>query len=218
MLTSVYRVGTAAALVGACAGTLPGASVRAASPAQPPRIVQPGAPGEPTRDIAPSEARDISAVGHTRADVQFMQGMIGHHGQALEMTALVEQHATSQDIRQLARRIEVSQADEIAMMKTWLVERGAAVPDAHAHHGHLMPGMLTSDEMQALRAARGAVFDRLFLEGMIRHHEGALTMVRELFATPRAGQEPAIFAFASDVEADQGMEIRRMRALLKELP
>jgi uncharacterized protein (DUF305 family) len=191
-----------------------------AADAQPPRLVQPGAPGQPTREITPGEATDPSGVRHTAADVRFMQGMIGHHAQALEMTALLPTRTTRADLRALARRIEASQADEMAMMKEWLTQRGEALPDAHAHHGHgaLMPGMLTPDEMQQLRAAQGTAFERLFLEGMIRHHEGALTMVRELFETAGAGQEPELFAFASDVEADQAMEIRRMRALVKELP
>ena len=187
----------------------------------PPPIVQPGAPGERTREITASAATDISGVHHTEADVRFMQGMIGHHAQALEMTALLSSRTTRADLRALARRIEVSQADEIAMMTTWLTRRGAPVPDMHADHAHeaaRMPGMLSAAEMQRLRDARGAAFDRLFLESMIQHHEGALTMVRELFAAPQAGQEPEMFAFVSDVEADQGMEIGRMRALLKELP
>lgn len=188
--------------------------------AQPPRIVQPGAPGQPTREISASDATDASGVRHTAADVRFMQGMLGHHAQALEMTALLPSRTTRDDLRALARRIEASQSDEMAMMREWLAERGEAQPDAHAHHGHgtLMPGMLTPDEMQRLREAQGAAFERLFLDGMIRHHEGALTMVRDLLATPGAGQEPELFAFASDVEADQAMEIRRMRALVKELP
>lgn len=187
--------------------------------AQPPRLVQPGAPGEPTREITAAEATDVSGVRHTAADVRFMQEMIGHHAQAVEMTALVPSRTTRDDVRTLARRIEVTQADEMAMMRAWLSQRGEPLPDAHAHHaGHAaMPGMLTPDEMARLRAASGDEFARLFLQGMMRHHEGALTMVRELLATPGAGQEPALFAFVSDVEADQAMEIRRMRALLKEL-
>jgi uncharacterized protein (DUF305 family) len=159
-------------------------------------------------------------VRHTPADVRFMQGMIGHHAQALEMTALVAARSTRVDLRTLALRIDVSQADEMAMMKEWLTQRGEAVPDGHAHHGHdatLMPGMLTAGQMQQLRESHGAAFETAFLEGMIQHHGGALVMVRDLFETPGAGQEPALFSFASDVEADQAMEIRRMRAQLKEL-
>jgi uncharacterized protein (DUF305 family) len=123
-------------------------------------------------------------------------------------------------MKMLARRIEVSQIDEINMMKDWLKARGEALPDEHAHHAGdhaLMPGMLTQAEMQRLAAAKGEEFDRLFLEGMIKHHQGALTMVQELFATPGAGQDAEIFAFASDVDADQSMEIDRMAAMLAAL-
>lgn len=185
-----------------------------------PRIVQPGAPGEPTRVIDAATATDTSGVRHTAADVAFMQGMIVHHAQALEMTALVPSHTTSPDITRLAERIAASQADEMTMMREWLTRRGAVAGDAHAHHHQhgdgAMPGMLSADEMAQLRAARGTRFDALFLAGMIEHHEGALTMVRTLLAAPGAGQEPELFAFVSDVEADQGMEIRRMRRLLEE--
>jgi uncharacterized protein (DUF305 family) len=135
------------------------------------------------------------------------------------MTALLASRTMSDAMRTLARRIEVSQADEITMMQRWLEARGQEVPGSHAHHmagATLMPGMLTQAEMDRLAAATGAEFDRLFLEGMIKHHEGALVMVKELFATPGAGQESEIFAFASDVDADQRMEIDRMRGMLKE--
>jgi uncharacterized protein (DUF305 family) len=184
-------------------------------------IVQPGAPGRPSRVIDAADAADLSGVRFTPADVRFMQGMIGHHAQALEMTALLPQRTSREDMRLLARRIELSQEDEIEMMRDWLRSRGQPVPDPHAHHAHgaeLMPGMLTSAEMERLRAARGAEFDRLFLQFMIKHHEGALVMVEELFRTPGGGQEPEIFAFASDVDADQRMEIDRMTALLQERP
>jgi uncharacterized protein (DUF305 family) len=149
-----------------------------------------------------------------------MQGMIGHHAQALEMTALLATRSSSGDMRKLAQRIEVSQADEIKMMEDWLKSRGQRLPDPHAHHAQgaaLMPGMLTAEEMSRLAEAKGAAFDRLFLEFMIKHHEGALIMVKELFDTAGAGQESEIFAFASDVDADQRMEIERMGAMLKEL-
>ncbi len=186
--------------------------------AQPPRIVQPGAPGQPTREITPEQAADTSAVRHTAADTRFMQGMIGHHAQALEMAALVESRTKNDALRRLALRIDVSQRDEMAMMREWLTRRGELLPDPHAHHhAHgRMPGMLTAAQMQRLAEATGPAFDRLFLEGMIQHHEGALTMVRELMATRGAGQEPELYDFVSEVEADQGMEIARMRALLKE--
>ena len=153
-----------------------------------------------------------------------MQGMIGHHAQALDMTALVPSRTQRDDIRKLALRIEVSQADEIAMMQHWLEARGQNVPGPHAMHGHgatgvtMMPGMLTADEMARLANANGLEFDRLFLTGMIKHHGGALIMVRDLFATPGAGQEAEMFAFASDVDADQRMEIDRMSLMLQELP
>jgi uncharacterized protein (DUF305 family) len=135
------------------------------------------------------------------------------------MTALLPSRTASADMRKLAQRIEVSQADEIRMMETWLTSRGLPLPDEHAHHmagATLMPGMLTAAEMERLAATTGSEFDRLFLAAMIKHHEGALMMVQELFSTPGAGQESEIFAFASDVDADQRMEIDRMRAMLKE--
>ena len=194
-----------------------GASCRTTGATKGPEIVQPGAPGQPTRAISAEAARDVSHVQFTAADVRFMQGMIGHHQQAIDMTALVPTHTDSADMRKLAQRIEVSQADEITMMQRWLALRRQEVPGVHALHAHgavLMPGMLTQEEMDRLAAARGVEFDRLFLEGMIKHHGGALTMVRDLFAMPGAGQESEIFAFASDVDADQRMEIDRMRAAL----
>jgi uncharacterized protein (DUF305 family) len=188
---------------------------------EPPRtqIVQPGRPGESSRVITAEKATDLSQVGHTDADVRFMQGMISHHAQALDMVALLPSRSTRDEMRLLARRIELSQADEIKMMQQWLQARGQEVPSAHAHHAHgaaLMPGMLTAEEMERLAAAKGSDFDRLFLEFMIKHHEGALVMVEELFSHAGAGQESEIFAFASDVEADQRMEIERMGAMLRE--
>ncbi len=181
-------------------------------------LVQPGAPGQETRVIPVEQAVDTSRVQFTPADVRFMQGMIGHHAQALEMTTLLPTRTSREDMKTLALRIDVSQRDEIDMMRRWLELRGQDVPGPHAHHAtdaKLMPGMLTAADMQRLADAKGVAFDRLFLESMIRHHEGALTMVKELFATPGAGQEPEIFAFASDVDADQRMEILRMGAMLE---
>jgi uncharacterized protein (DUF305 family) len=182
-----------------------------------PSLVQPGAPGQPTRTISAQKASDLSQVQFSAADVQFMQGMIGHHAQALEMAALVPERTLRDDMRLLAKRIEVSQADEIQMMQRWLEARGQQVPGPHAHHasgGPLMPGMLTATEMARLTDARGDAFDRLFLELMIKHHEGALTMVKELYSRPGAGQESEIYAFASDVDGDQRMEIDRMRGMI----
>lgn len=142
-----------------------------------------------------------------------MQGMITHHGQALVMTDLVAERTASEDIRRLARRIDVSQVDEIARMRRWLERRALAVPKGHAH-APLMPGMLTAEELDRLAGATGAEFDRLFLEFMIRHHEGALVMVANLFSTDGGGQEAEIFQFASHVDADQRAEIARMRDML----
>jgi uncharacterized protein (DUF305 family) len=195
-------------------------SAVASAAQQRPPIIQPGAPGEAPKIITPEQATDLSKVRHTDADIMFMQSMIGHHAQALEMTALRPMRSTREEMRLLMLRIELSQADEIKFMESWLKTRGAEVPDAHAHHGdhaELMPGMLTPEEMDRLKAAKGPEFDRLFLEFMIKHHEGALVMVERLFSTPGAGQESEIFAFASDVVDDQRAEIERMAVLLKEL-
>jgi uncharacterized protein (DUF305 family) len=194
----------------------PTASGTSAAPA----IIQPGAPGQENRIISAESSTDLSKVRFTPADARFMQGMIGHHQQALEMVALLPSRTSREDMKMLGKRIELSQQDEIKMMQDWLKGRGQTLPDPHAHHQHgatLMPGMLTMEEMAKLEAATGVEFDRLFLEGMIKHHGGALLMVRDLFATPGAGQDGDIFAFASDVEADQQMEIDRMGALLREL-
>jgi len=196
------------------------ATTPAAPPAQhggPPPIVQPGAPGEESKVISAAAASDLSKVEYTGADIKFMQGMIGHHAQALEMVELLKTRSASEDMKKLGLRIELSQDDEIRMMQHWLEARGQQVPDRMAMHMHgamLMPGMLTPDEMKRLGDSRGAEFDRLFLEGMIKHHGGALTMVRELVDTPGAAQESDVFAFVSDVEADQRMEIDRMGAIL----
>lgn len=186
----------------------------AVRPAGPPGLVQPGAPGVDSRVVSAGTGGEMA---HTDADVAFMQGMIGHHAQALEMTALLYSRSTREDMKLLAKRIDVSQTDEIKMMKTWLADRAEEVPGEHAHHAPgapLMPGMVSPAEMARLASASGVDFDRLFLEFMIKHHEGALSMVRDLFAKAGAGQEAMIFAFASDVEADQAMEIRRMQAML----
>ena len=136
------------------------------------------------------------------------------------MTALIASRTSIAGMKLLGQRIEISQSDEIKMMQRWLEVRGQPAPDIHEHHAPgatLMPGMLTAEEMDRLAAAHGAEFDRLWLEGMIRHHDGALTMVDELFSASGAGQESEIFAFASDVVADQKAEIDRMGAMLEEL-
>ena len=210
-----YRI--AAILLTAAAG----ASCRsAASAVAKPPLVQPGAPGQPSRVIAAAQASDLSQVQYTGADIKFMQGMIGHHAQAVEMVALVPSRTASDGVRKLAQRIDVSQQDEMKMMREWLLARRQQIPDPRMHHmmgATLMPGMLTPEEMTALAAAKGTGFDRLFLEGMIKHHAGAIAMVRQLFATEGAGQTPEIFSYASDVDADQRMEIDRMGSMLKEL-
>ena len=183
------------------------------------RILQPGAPGQDTKTISTAQATDLSKVGATAADIKFMQGMIGHHAQAVEMVDLLMTNSNSNAMKNLALRIKVSQDDEMNMMRKYLADHGAAVPGPHSHHepGGFMPGMLTPEEMTQLGNAKGVEFDRLFLMGMIKHHGGAITMVEELFKTPGAAQEGGIFAFASDVDADQRMEIDRMGAMLKEL-
>ncbi len=170
--------------------------------------------------VTADTAADLSRVQATAADVKFMQGMIHHHAQALDMTDLLAARTQSEDMKKLALRISLSQTDEIKMMRHWLEVRGQEAPDEHAHHmpaAPMMSGMLTPEEMNRLAAVKGRDFDRLFLEGMIKHHAGALTMVQELFATPGAGQDSEIFAFASDVDADQRMEIDRMGTMLGEL-
>jgi uncharacterized protein (DUF305 family) len=190
------------------------------APGGEPQLVQPGRPGEASKVVTAETSARSAALPHNAGDTRFMQGMIGHHQQALEMAALVYQSSQSDEMKLLAKRIEVSQIDEINMMKDWLTARRESLPDEHAHHAGdhaLMPGMLTQAEMKRLASAKGAEFDRLFLEGMIKHHIGALTMVKALFETPGAGQDAEIFAFASDVDADQSMEIDRMAAMLAAL-
>lgn len=198
------------------------------------RIVRPGAPGEPSRVLQVRRGHQRSEPTYTAADVQFMQNMILHHAQALQMTALVEERTESEAIHQLATRIERSQHDEIATMMQWLEERGEPlpelppdvaaqlegdedppVPDYHAHDHSEMHGILSPDQMEELAVASGETFERLFLEFMIVHHEGAITMVDELFAAPEGGQETDIFTFASHVEADQQIEIERMNRMLQ---
>ena len=180
------------------------------------QIVQPGAPGETNRVLTPEAASDLSKVQATPADVKFMQGMIGHHAQAIEMTDLIASRTSRDQMKLLGQRIAVSQADEMNMMRTWLKARGQEVPAEHAHHmpGGMMPGMLTPEQMAELTAATGEAFDKLFLRYMIQHHEGAVSMVKELFDTPGAAQDPSVFKLASDVSADQTTEIARMRKML----
>jgi len=190
-----------------------------------PVVVQPGAPGKPTRTLPPTTRATLPPA--SPSDVQFMQGMIMHHAQAVEMTALMESHTENKDLRSLGARISRSQSDEIKFMKRWLAARGQPVSQAmpdnhHMHMSHgammLMPGMLTAEQMEALRKARGEEFDRLFLTGMIQHHGGALTMVKELFDTAGAGQDAELFNFATDVDSGQRAEIRIMERMLEKKP
>jgi uncharacterized protein (DUF305 family) len=187
-----------------------------------PVVVQPGAPGKPSRPLPPSTKGTLPP--RSQADVEFMQGMIMHHAQAVEMTALIASHTENKELRSLGARISSSQSDEIRFMKRWLAARGERLSmtmpgmadmDASGKPMALMPGMLTPEQMEALRKARGGEFDRLFLEGMIQHHGGALTMVKDLFDTAGAGQDAELFDFATDVDNGQRAEIRIMQGMLE---
>jgi len=186
-----------------------------------PLMVRPGAPGEETRVLGPGSSPG-SPMPHTAADVLFMHDMILHHVQALEMSALVEDRSESLDIRLLGRRIAVSQVDEIELARRWLEDRGEGAPthdvqdQDHSGHG-MMPGMISPAQMEHLEAASGEEFDILFLAAMIQHHQGALVMVAELFASPGAAHEDGIFQFASHAESDQRVEIARMQRMLDAL-
>ena len=210
--------------------------VCAQQPAAPaPVVVQPGAPGKPTRTLTPSTTATLPPG--SPADVQFMQGMIMHHAQAVEMTALIESHTENKDLRSLGARISSSQSDEIKFMRRWLAVRGeplvpamAEMPamkmqgmempgmDMSRHAMALMPGMLTPKQMEALKKAKGEEFDHLFLTGMIQHHNGALIMVKDLFDTAGAGQDAELFNFATDVDSGQRAEIRIMQTMLGKNP
>jgi uncharacterized protein (DUF305 family) len=194
---------------------------------QSPVVVQPGAPGQPTRTLPSSTTATLPP--HSPADVQFMQGMIMHHAQAVEMTALIDSHTTNKELRLLGARISRSQSDEIKFMKRWLAARGEPGPQPMSSmldmpgmdmssHQMLMPGMLTAKQMAELRKAKGKEFDHLFLTGMIQHHNGALTMVKDLFANAGAGQDAELFNFATDVDSGQRAEIRIMQTMLGENP
>jgi len=190
-----------------------------------PVVVQPGAPGKPSRTLPPSTKGTLPP--RSQADVEFMQGMIMHHAQAVEMTALIASHTENKDLRLLGARISSSQSGEIRFMKRWLAARGESLsmampemPNMDTSHQTmaLMPGMLTPDQMEALRNAKGAEFDRLFLTGMIQHHNGALTMVKDLFDTAGAGQDADVFNFATDADNTQRAEIRIMQTMLQKEP
>jgi uncharacterized protein (DUF305 family) len=190
-----------------------------------PVVVQPGAPGKPSKTLPPSTNATLPPL--SQADVEFMQGMIMHHSQAVEMTALIPSHTLNKDLRSLGAKISSSQSDEIKFMQRWLATRGKPVSlampgmpdmDMSGQPMALMPGMLTPEQMEALRKAKGAEFDRLFLTGMIQHHNGALIMVKDLFDTAGAGQDAEIFNFATDADNSQRAEIRIMQSMLDKKP
>lgn len=155
---------------------------------------------------------------YTKADVEFMQGMIAHHAQAIVMSRLAETNSTNTQLLKLSRKIDQSQIPEIEIMQTWLRRYNQFAPDTSSWRGMVMEGMLTPSEMQALESAKGTEFDRLFLTGMIKHHAGALKMVDDLFKQPGAGQEIDANVFANDVVVSQTAEIGIMRRLLTQLP
>lgn len=173
-------------------------------------------------------AAQHQAASYTAADAEFMTGMIPHHAQAVIMARWCPSHGARRDIALFCEKIAVAQADEIRLMQNWLGQRGLPVPDSLSTrhvmqmggmtHEMLMPGMLTDEEMAELDRARGNQFDRLFLTGMIRHHEGAIGMVNDLLSQSGAGQEDVVFRFATDVLADQTVEIERMKLMLQTLP
>ena len=206
----------------ACLFALPICAQQAGSKA--PVVVQPGAPGKPTKTLPSSTTAKLPP--HSPADVQFMQHMIIHHAQAVEMTALIDSRTQNQELRALGLRISRSQSDEIDFMKRWLTLRGEPVspPMQHTHgsdmssHQMLMPGMLTAKQMDALTKAKDKEFDQLFLAGMIQHHNGALIMVKDLFDTAGAGQDAEVFNFVTDVDSGQRAEITIMQNMLGENP
>ena len=187
-------------------------------------IVQPGAPGESGKTLT-AAAVTVLPKAPAKADVEFMQGMIMHHSQAVDMTALMAARTHNKELLAFGKRISISQSDEMKYMKQWLEERGKPVEMAmdHSKMDHskmgamtmMMPGMLSAEQMKALAKATGPAFDHLFLTGMIQHHGGALTMVKDLFDTPGAGQDSQLFDFATDVDNTQRAEINIMQGMLK---
>jgi uncharacterized protein (DUF305 family) len=248
---SLRRVVVRAVFAAIVSAVFLSAAVRAqqSDPAKP-VVVQPGAPGAPSKTL-PSSTR-AALPPQSAADVEFMQGMILHHAQAVEMTAMIQSHTQNKDLRSLGARISSSQSDEIKFMKRWLASRGESaqkampeMPGMNMSYGKsqdsshetshetsrdtshdtsrdtsrdtmaLMPGMLTPQQMEALQKAKGSEFDHLFLVGMIQHHNGALTMVKDLFDTAGAGQDAELFNFATDADNSQRAEIRIMESMLK---
>ena len=184
-------------------------------------IIQPGAPGEPSTRLSPEAATEIAATRFTEADVRFMQDMIPHHHQATEMAALVADRTNWPPLVEIAGRIDAAQADEIEFMQKWLADRGQSAPDPSHHHAmhmhHDMAGMATPDQMAELAASEGVDFDRLFLELMIVHHEGAITMVDDLLSQPGSAYDPTLYEFTTDVVNDQTAEIEQMNEMLAQI-
>lgn len=218
-----------------CLGVLLAGLIAAPAWAQSPPIFNPGAPGAPSRVVSAAEAVELSRTTFIPGDVQFMQHMVVHHGQAVEMVDLLRAKGMDPKVKLMGERIALSQEAEIELMRNWLTDRGQAqTMDMHSGHagmnhadhaGHampvsdtpVMPGMLSPAQMQTLAASTGTDFDRLFLQGMIQHHQGALDMVDDLLAQPNAAQDPTLSDFASSVVADQSAEILRMQSLLSDL-
>jgi uncharacterized protein (DUF305 family) len=217
------RLAVCVGVLGSAAGAR--AQAGSATPKEAPVIVQPGAPGAATRVLPPSTRPAVTKP--SEADIRFMQGMIMHHSQAVEMTALIPSHTQNGQVRLLGERISASQSDEMSFMKRWLHARGEPVSMAMPGMPEMgmdgspmaaMPGMLTPAQMTALRAAHGAAFDRLFLTGMIQHHHGALVMVQDLFNSAGAGEDADLFDFATDADNTQRAEIRIMQGMLAAHP
>src|SRR6478752_1999396 len=208
------RLLTRAMIAWACLGLGPAFVDGASAQSQTPSTLHQTPPG-------------LGQFPYSDADVDFMSGMIPHHAQAVIMAGWAPSHGARKDVAILCERIVVGQRDEIATMQQWLRDRGQAVPDATStrhkmkmngmEHDMLMPGMMTDEQMAALDKARGPEFDRLFLEGMIRHHQGAIGMVDVLLKAYGAAQDETVFKFANDVQADQSIEIDRMTKMLEEI-
>jgi uncharacterized protein (DUF305 family) len=224
-----HRTGSGCALLSGlllastiCSGFLTASARAQQANASTPVVVQPGAPGQPSKTLPASTRATLPRPSH--AEIDFMQGMIMHHSQAVEMTALIASHTENKDLRSLGARISSSQSDEIKFMQRWLASWGESIsmpmPGMHTSGQAmtLMPGMLTSEQMYALKNATGAKFDRLFLTGMIQHHNGALIMVKDLFDTAGAGQNAELFDFATDADNTQRVEIRIMQSMLEKKP
>ena len=183
-------------------------------------IIQPGAPGQASRVITAEEASDLAALSYSLGDIQFLRGMIPHHSQAKEMSALAEDRTNNTTVLAVAARITLSQDDEISMMQGWLVDQGLDPPAEDVHHQpgfERMKGMLSDEQMEELAASTGPQFDRLYLESMIDHHQGALDMVEMLLDQRGSVQDPLLYEFTSDVTSDQTSEIERMDTLLASL-